>query len=128
MERLLVLQQSVDDYLILIARMTSLNENHIESLIIIILDSYLLVIIINRLSMNHFEVFNRKNRFFVRRLPLEADAPFHFQVRVQGADRSFSVWEVMTAKGVGPLLVFYDGRLDGSTYINMIKNHLLLYI
>ena len=33
----------------------------------------------------------------------------------------------MTAKGVGPL-VFYDERLDGSTYICIIKNYLLSYI
>ena len=33
----------------------------------------------------------------------------------------------MTAKGVASL-VFYDGRLDGSIYINIIRNHLLSYI
>ena len=52
MERLLALEQSVDDYSTLITRVTPLNENHIESLIIIILDTRLLVIIINGLSIN----------------------------------------------------------------------------
>jgi len=33
----------------------------------------------------------------------------------------------MTAKGVGPL-VFYDGRMNGQTYINIIKSQLLPYI
>ena len=53
---------------------------------------------------SHFEVFNRKNRSFVRRLPSEADRPFNFQPRVQGGGESVSVWGVMTAKGVGPLI------------------------
>ena len=70
------------------------------------------------------EVFNRKSRSFVRRLPSEADAPFNFQPRVQSENGSISAWRVMTAQGVG-LLVFYDGRLDGPTYINIIKSHLL---
>ena len=52
MERLLVLEQFVDDYLTLVTRVIPLNENHIESLIIIILGSYLFVIIINELLMN----------------------------------------------------------------------------
>ena len=30
----------------------------------------------------HFEVFNRKNRSFVRRLPSESDTPFNFKPRV----------------------------------------------
>ena len=33
----------------------------------------------------------------------------------------------MMAKGADPL-VFYDERLDGPTYINIIKNSLLSYI
>ncbi|CAF4163843.1 unnamed protein product, partial [Rotaria sordida] len=73
------------------------------------------------------EVFNRKNRSFVRRLPSEADQPFNFQPRVQGGGGSVSVWGVMTAKGVGPL-VFYDGRMNGPNYIDVIKPQLLPYI
>ena len=75
----------------------------------------------------HFEVFNRKNRSFVRRLPSESDAPFNFKPRVQGGGGSISVWGAMTAKGVGPL-VFYDGRLNGQNYINLIEPELLPYI
>ncbi|CAF3984976.1 unnamed protein product [Rotaria sordida] len=76
---------------------------------------------------SHFEVFNRKNRSFVRRLPSEADQPFNFQPRVQGGGGSVSVWGVMTAKGVGPL-AFYDGRMNGPNYIDVIKPQLLPYI
>lgn len=76
---------------------------------------------------SHFEVFNRKNRSFVRRLPSEADKPFNFQPRVQGGGGLVSVWGVMTAKGVGPL-VFYDGRMNGLNYVNVIEPVLLPYI
>ena len=37
MARLLVLEQSVDDYLTLVTRVIPLNENHVENLIIIVL-------------------------------------------------------------------------------------------
>lgn len=76
---------------------------------------------------SHFEVFNRKNRSFVRRLSSEANEPFNFKPRIQGGGGSISVWGVMTYKGVGPL-IFYDGRLNGQNYINIIKPQLLPYI
>jgi transposase len=75
----------------------------------------------------HFEVFNRKNLSYVRRHPSESDKPFCFKPRVQGGGGSVSVWGAMTAKGVGPL-VFYDGRLNGKNYINVIQGELLPYI
>ena len=53
---------------------------------------------------SHFEVFDRKNRSYVRRLPSESDKPFCFRPRVQGDGGSVSVWRAMTAKGVGPLV------------------------
>ena len=94
MERLLVFEQSVDFYLRLVTRVTSLNENHVESLIIVILGSYLLVIFKNELSMNRKMLFlqmnfilkfpTEKNRSFVRRLPSDVDAPFNFQSHAQG--------------------------------------------
>ncbi|CAF3997138.1 unnamed protein product [Rotaria magnacalcarata] len=59
---------------------------------------------------SHFEVFNRKNKSFVRRLPSESDKPFNFQPRVQGGGGSISVCGIMTAKGVGSL-AFYDGHV-----------------
>ena len=76
--------------------MTLLNENHIESLIILILGSYLLVIIISELLISiftdgsYFEVFNRKHRFFVCRLPSETVVPFNVQPHVQGEGDSIS--------------------------------------
>ena len=73
---------------------------------------------------SHFEVFNRKNRSYVRRLPSESDRPFNFQPRIQGGGGSVSVWGVMTAKGLGPL-VFYDGRMNGDNYISLMKSNLL---
>ncbi|CAF2781502.1 unnamed protein product [Rotaria sp. Silwood2] len=76
---------------------------------------------------SHFEVFNRKNRSYMRRLPSESDKPFCFRPRVQGGGGSISVWGAMTAKGVGPL-VFYDGRMNGKNYIDVIQNELLPYI
>ena len=76
---------------------------------------------------SHFEVFNRKNRCYVRRFPSEANKPFCFQPRIQGGGGSISVWGAMTAKGVGPL-VFYDGRINSRSYINIIKPVLLPYI
>ena len=83
MERLLVLEQYADDHLMLVTRVvTSLNENQIESLIVIILGSYLLVIIINGLEKMLFSQMNlfqhKKNPSFVCRLPSEADVPFNF--------------------------------------------------
>ena len=76
---------------------------------------------------SHFEVFNRKNRSYVRRLQSEADAPFNFVPRIQGGGGSVSVWGAMTSKGVGPL-VFYDGRMNSQAYTNIIESHLLPYI
>ena len=73
MERLLVLEQSVDDYLMLVTRVTPLDENHIESLIIIILSSYLLVIIINGFLMNGKMLFLQVNlilRFSTEKIDL----------------------------------------------------------
>ena len=76
---------------------------------------------------SHFKVFNRKNRSYVRRLPSESDRPFNFQPRIQGGGGSVSVWGLMTAKGVAPL-VFYDGRMNGQSYINVVESKLLPYI
>ena len=63
----------------------------------------------------------------MRRLPLEVNKSFCFQSRIQGGGGSISVWVAMTAKGVGPL-VFYDGRMNSRSYINIIKPVLLPYI
>lgn len=52
---------------------------------------------------SYFEVFSRKERSYVRRLPSESDKPFCFPPRVQVCDGSISVWGVMIAKGIGPL-------------------------
>ena len=61
------------------------------------------------LKMNFILRFStEKSRSSVRRLPPEADALFNFQPRVQGGDDSISVWMMVTAKEVGPL-VFNNG-------------------
>ncbi|CAF1535510.1 unnamed protein product [Rotaria magnacalcarata] len=76
---------------------------------------------------SHFDVFNRKSKSFVRRLPSESDKPFNFQPRVQGDGGSINIWGIMTGKGVGPL-VFYDGRMNGQSYIGVIEPVLLSFI
>ena len=61
------------------------------------------------LQMNLILRFStEKNRSALRCLPSKADGPFNFQPHVQGEGGSISVWVVITAKAVGPL-VFYDG-------------------
>ena len=67
---------------------------------------------------SHFGVCKKKSRSFVGHIPSGDDAPFNFQPRVQGGGSSINVWGegMMTAKKVDPL-IFYDGRLDGPTYI-----------
>ena len=76
---------------------------------------------------SHFEVFTRKNRSYVRRLPSEADRPFSFQPRMQCGGGSVSVFGCMTAEGVGPL-VFYDGRMDGENYVKILETELVPYV
>ncbi|CAF4303594.1 unnamed protein product, partial [Rotaria socialis] len=49
-----------------------------------------------------------------------------FQPRIQGGGGSVSVWEIMAAEGVGPL-VFYDGHMNGQHYISVIESLLLPY-
>ena len=75
---------------------------------------------------SHFEVANRKNRSYIRFLPSESDKAFCFRSRVQDRGGSVSAWGAMTAKGVGPLL-FYDGRMNGGNYIDIIKHKLVPY-
>lgn len=76
---------------------------------------------------SHFEVINRKNRVFVRRLPTEKDQPFNFQLRAQGGGGSVGVWGAFSYNGVGPL-TFYEGRLNADAYINTISEPLLPYL
>ena len=120
MERILVREQSVDDYLTLVTRVTPLNENHIESLIIIILGSYLFVIIINGLLMNGKMLFLQINLIldfsteninlllvaFNQKLIHHLTFTHGFKVKlvrlVLGGGR------VITAKGVGPSAFMMD--------------------
>ena len=67
----------------------------------------------------HFELFNRKNRTFVRRIITEIDKPFNFVPRVQKGGGCVSLWGCMTSAETGPL-VFYEGRVNGPTYIEII--------
>ena len=71
-----------------------------------------------------------------RRIPFSTDESkeqsqnhcgFNFQTRMQGGGGSVSMWGCFTTSGPGPL-VFYDGRLNASRYINVISNTLLPFI
>ncbi|CAF4580801.1 unnamed protein product, partial [Didymodactylos carnosus] len=76
---------------------------------------------------SHFEVLNRKNRSFVRRLRSEQDKPFNVRARAQGGGGCVSVWGCMTAEGIGPLTV-YKGRVNGKKYIDMLNLSLPSFI
>lgn len=75
----------------------------------------------------HFELFNRKNRTFVRRTMDEADKPFSFVPRMQNGGGCVSVWGCMTSAGIGPL-VFYEDRVNGPAYIQIIGDVLPRFI
>ncbi|CAF3008047.1 unnamed protein product [Rotaria socialis] len=75
----------------------------------------------------HFEVLNRKNRTFVRRLRSEADQPFNFVPKVQGGGGSVSVWGCMVGGARGPLVI-YSGKVDGPAYVNIIEEALPSFI
>ncbi|CAF4645019.1 unnamed protein product [Rotaria sp. Silwood2] len=75
----------------------------------------------------HFEVLNRKNRTFVRRLKSESNEPFNFVPRVQGGGGSVSVWGCMSGGARGPL-VTYTGRLNGPAYVKVIEEALPMFI
>lgn len=76
---------------------------------------------------SHFEVVNRKNRRFVRRTREEHDTPFSFIGRQQGGGGTLSVWGCFTVNGTGPL-IFYDGRLNARSYIELLSDVLPEYI
>ena len=75
----------------------------------------------------HFEVLNRKNGSFVRRLKSESNEPFNFIPRVQGGGGSVSVWGCMSGGARGPLMI-YTGRVYGAAYIEIIKDALPMFI
>ena len=75
----------------------------------------------------HFELLNRKNCTFVRRLRSENDQPFSFVPKVQGGGGCVSVWGCMVGGGRGPL-VMYSGRLSGRSYVQVIEEALSLFI
>ncbi|CAF1152813.1 unnamed protein product [Rotaria sordida] len=58
----------------------------------------------------HFEVLNRKNRTFVRRLQIESNEPFNFLPKVQGGGGSVS------------------GNVNGPAYIKIIEEALPMFI
>jgi transposase len=75
----------------------------------------------------HFEVLNRKNRTFVRRLKHECNEPFNFVPRVQGGGGSVSVWGCIAGGARGPL-VMYSGNVNGAAYIKIIEEPLPMFI
>ena len=75
----------------------------------------------------HFELFNRKNRSLIRRTRSERGKSFNFVTRMHKWGDSISLWGCMTSKGIGDL-VFYDGRVNGQTYIHVIGDTLRRFI
>jgi transposase len=75
----------------------------------------------------HFELYNRKNRTLVRRKMNESDMPFSFVPRMQKGGGCVSVWGCMTSAGTGPLM-FYEGRVNGRDYIQIIGDVLPAFI
>lgn len=72
---------------------------------------------------SHFQVINRKNRWFVHRTSEEKEAQFNFSTKAQGGGGTVSVWGCFTAAGTGPLIV-YEGRLNANAYIEVISEAL----
>ena len=52
----------------------------------------------------HFDLFNRKNRTLVRRIPSKSEKPFSFVARMQKRGGSISLWGCMTSEGIGDLV------------------------
>ncbi|CAF2057629.1 unnamed protein product [Rotaria magnacalcarata] len=75
----------------------------------------------------HFEVINRKNRTFVRRLRSEADQPFNFVPKMQGGGGGISVWGCMVGGARGPLVI-YSGKVDGPAYVKIMEEALPSFI
>ena len=67
----------------------------------------------------HFELFNRKNRTLLRRIPSESEKPLSFVPRTQKRGGKISLWVCITREEIGDL-VFYDGCVNGQTYIHVI--------
>ena len=75
----------------------------------------------------HFEVFNRKNRTFIRRLKSESNQPFNFLPRVKGDGGHISLWDCMSGGARNPLVI-YSGKISGPAYIKIIEETLLTFI
>ena len=72
----------------------------------------------------HFELFNRKKRTLVRS---ESEKSFSFVSRMPTEGASISLWGCMTSEGINDL-VFYDGCVNGQTYIHVISDTLRRFI
>ena len=75
----------------------------------------------------HFELFNRKNCTLVPRTQSESEKPFIFVPRMQKEGGRISLLGCMTSEGIDDL-VFYDGRVNGETYIHVIGDTLIHFI
>lgn len=75
---------------------------------------------------SHFEIINRKNRYFVRRTHYEGEQSFCFQNKAQGGG-SVSVWGCFSANGIG-VLRFYEGRLNSTSYVELVSDALPPYL
>ena len=76
----------------------------------------------------HFELFNRKKSYSGSTNPRsESEKPFSFVPRMQKRGGSISLWVSMTSEGIDDL-VFYDGRVNGETYIHVIGDTRIRFI
>ena len=75
----------------------------------------------------HFELFNRQNRTLTRRTRPESEKPFSLVPHMQKGGGSISLLGCMTSEEIGDL-VFYDGRVNGQTYIHVIGDTLICFI
>ena len=75
----------------------------------------------------HFEVFNPKNRTFVRHLKSKSNQSVNFFPRVQESEGHVSVWGCISGSARSPLIM-YSGKVNGPAYIKIIEGSLPTFI
>ena len=71
---------------------------------------------------SNFEVFNRKNRMYIRRFRNDRTRLERSQQRVHRGG-GIGVWSYITCHGLGPLHIF-DERMNSLKYIDILETHL----
>ena len=126
----LVHPQYVDAYLMLVIEAIRRNENRIGNIIIVLFDyDSLNSVLIGILVTGKMLFFLTKpiSKFLIEKIDLSYVVSYQNLMHHLTLNHVFKVVVdqlAMTAKGVGPL-VFYDGRLNGQNYINLIELELL---